>query len=118
VQAKDLVLTRLDLSGTVCPAIGSIPVVGWYIRLLRQASQPRSTPELLDRQGTSRLLFGSKQPGQGWGVTIWGLAAATLGIGTVGLALAGAWWLTVLILPVLAFVVARVIGTYREGYFS
>ena len=90
-----------------------IPLLGWYIGVLLHAAQPEGAQAALGRQ---MPFSGNRQSRNG--VTWWGLTAAPLAVGAVGLAVAGFWWLSLLTLPLLAYPFARILGAYREGNFS
>jgi len=93
--------------------MGSVPLVGWYFALIRRAAQPRD-PAAPERYGLDRVLFGSSRPGKGWGVELWGWQALPLLLSAVGTAAVGLWWLSLIVLPVLIYTLARMVGTYRE----
>lgn len=93
--------------------MGSVPLVGWYIALIRRAAQPRD-PSAPERHGLDRVLFGSSRPGEGWGVELWGWQALPLLMCAIGAAAVGLWWLSLIVLPVLFYPLARMVGTYRE----
>lgn len=92
------------------------PVLGWYVGLIRRAAEPRD-PAAVERQGLAKDLYGSALPREGWGPTLWGFNAASMMFCAVATAVAGAWWISLLCLPVGAFAAARTIGTLREHYY-
>ena len=89
----------------------SIPLLGWYVGLLKKAVQPRNaSPE-----GRDAFWYG--RAGEGWGSSLWFSTAAPLLVAGVGGLIVGLWWLPLVVAPLVAYPLARVIGTYREGHY-
>jgi hypothetical protein len=93
----------------------AIPLIGWYLALISRAAQPRAS-EVPERNGLRRVLFGSRRPGHGWGYELWAWQSLPLLVATVGFAVVGLWWASLLVIPLLAYPLARMVGTYRERY--
>jgi hypothetical protein len=106
------------LFGAVDPEdVRSLPLIGWYLRLVASAAQPRD-PAAVERTGWRRDLYGPNVPGEGWGALQWLWTAALCGACAVLVTvLAGAWWLSLLFLPLVGYAAARTLGTFRERYY-
>jgi hypothetical protein len=89
--------------------------IRWYVRLLRQAAQPRDDAAV-ERLGILRAVFGCRTPGSGWGAILWGSQAAVLALAALAAAPTSLWWAGLVVLPLLAHSVARAVGTTREGH--